>query len=60
MDAIYGEGVIGLRAIHKWTRRFEEGNDSFEDEFRPLRRRSIKHCDAIRTLLDENQCLSQK
>jgi hypothetical protein len=60
IDAVYGEGVIWFRAIQKWMHRFEEGNDSLEDELRPCCLRLIKYFDAIRTLLDENLYLSQK
>jgi hypothetical protein len=59
-STVYGEGVIGLKAIQKLTHRFEEDDDSLEDEPRPGRPRSTKYCDAIHTLLDENAYLSQK
>jgi transposase len=57
IDAVYGEGVIGLRAIQKWTHRFEQGDDSLEDELRSGRPRSTKYCDAIHTLLNQNPYL---
>jgi hypothetical protein len=60
IDAVYGEGVIRLRTIQKWTHRFEEGDDSLEDELGPDRPRSTKYCDIICPLLDKNPYLSQK
>jgi hypothetical protein len=43
IDSVSGAGVIGLRAIEKWTQRFEEGENSLGDEPISSRSRSIEH-----------------
>jgi hypothetical protein len=60
IDSIYGEDVIGLRAIQKWTHRFEDGDHSLDDRPKTGRPRSIKHVNAIRVLLVDDAYLSQK
>jgi hypothetical protein len=60
IDSIYGEGVIGPRAIQKLTHRFEDGDHSLDDGPRTDRHRSTEHVNAIRVLLVDDPYLSQK
>jgi hypothetical protein len=60
IDSIYGEGVIGLRAIQKWTYRFEEGDHGLDDGPRTGHPRSTKYVNVIRVLLVDDPYLSQK
>jgi hypothetical protein len=51
INFIYGETVIGFRAIQEWTHCFEDSDHSLEDEPRTDRSRSIEPVDAIHALL---------
>jgi hypothetical protein len=55
-----GAEVIGLWAIQKSKERFEESEQSFEDEGRSRGHRSTDHLNTIRALLADDPHLSQK
>jgi histone-lysine N-methyltransferase SETMAR len=57
INEIYGEKTIGLSTVKKWTKRFKEGNEIFDDEKKIGRRKKRKKT-MIMKLIEEKPNIS--
>jgi transposase len=60
LNEVYGEGIISLRTVQKWTKRFNDGEESFDDHVRSGRPQKNELIPIIQELLEDEPFLSQK
>ena len=60
INDVYGEGTVSLRTVQKWTQRYGEGNESFEDQPRSGRPQKDELVKVVQQLLEDEPHLSQK
>jgi hypothetical protein len=60
LKSAYGEGIVNLKAVQRWTLKFRNGKAYLDDEPSPGRPRRNEKLPVIRTMIEENQYLSQK
>jgi histone-lysine N-methyltransferase SETMAR len=60
LNNVYGEGTISLKTVQKWTKRFNDGHEGFDDYARSGRPKSDELIPIVAHMLEKEPFLSQK